>query len=488
MIEQFFQSPPKVGKLVPNGSVQQIDTDNYVAVEDGKVYDQHGREWDPTPQNEDQLNAVKNYKAQRKAFVANFKNPESSWYQTFLGAKDRIRKRIAESDPTAQEGATTGGDFADVVANMIKSGDILIQNNTGSSSIYDLLQTFIGISHRFRQHNVPIPNLTQFKNRRDLSKFISDIYSRLAMFQYIKDDFIAYMNRQEIGLDVSKQIKQLQAWLYKVAFKQNIHIQQDYTEVSSNVIQFKRLVRDQKIKINTRLQNHTYQSLVRAVSQFQQMLPSVQPTENGKKVLNHLKPISAVGPYKLYKTLNAQIVKELGQGTVWCTRRDMKERCRAESYLADQGGMYFVTKDDKIILQMMPAMSQFMDTQNRQVANKVVNSGDEDLKSVLVPYFRRVAAQSQIGYPHGSTQTKKILGQKHKPSIMDLNGMIQDYAQIGSGARKIAAAIDKMDMGDDYKRARKQQIAKKLASKDIESALSFCSQAKFSCISIVLKC
>ena len=70
-------------------------------------------------------------------------------------------------------------------------------------------------------------------------------------------------------------------------------------------------------------------------------------------------------------------MKDLGEGTKWCTRRSYKD-CQADDYMAELGNINIIFNGDKPLVQYAPDFSQVLDVNDDEVT-------DERLLSLIPP-------------------------------------------------------------------------------------------------------
>ena len=78
------------------------------------------------------------------------------------------------------------------------------------------------------------------------------------------------------------------------------------------------------------------------------------------KTLPGVKFINHIGELKLYKITNAKSLKELGEGTKWCTRKSYPD-CQAKDYIDEFSYLYIITRDNKPFIQFTSDFGQVMD-------------------------------------------------------------------------------------------------------------------------------
>ncbi len=385
--DQYFQKPPKTGGFVTNGKHQPMDQ-HYRIIDDGSKYI-NGMQYDSTPRNQQQLQLLQQYKQKRKQFIKNI-HSDKIYRQFSDQQKLFLLDTMAQSDPTADRDNPIGN-YSDVVLNLYKNKQFLRNGGTLGQQLQYYLRDINAVLKQLKVYNIPIKSLNQVKTAHQIKNLFNYYTNNLYFINQLATMVQQFI--KNIGHHDNTNIK---AWLMNICFKQGIDIWEDNTSVNNNIIAFLKFVKQGKIKINKSLGDNTYQQLSVAVQKLGGFFKQVQPSQQGSQILKILQPISQSGPYKLFSSNDAKVIQQIGCNTSWCTRKETGDNSRALQYIHDQNGMYFVTRDDKVILQMMPKMSQFMDTSNRDVSDKIFKLSDQNLKAVLVPYFKRVVAQSTL--------------------------------------------------------------------------------------------
>jgi len=78
-----------------------------------------------------------------------------------------------------------------------------------------------------------------------------------------------------------------------------------------------------------------------------------------------------VNNYKTYKVTDVESLKDIGEGTKWCTRRSYPD-CQAEYYIEQYGWIGVIYKDGKPFVQFTPDYDQVMDVNDRAIDNKTI--------------------------------------------------------------------------------------------------------------------
>ncbi len=111
--------------------------------------------------------------------------------------------------------------------------------------------------------------------------------------------------------------------------------------------------------------------------------------------------IGSAGPYTIYKVTDAQKLKELGEGTSWCTRGSYPGENRAQYYLEEYRAVYVVFKGNKPVMQICEGFSWPMDAKNnnttipREVL-KVLFQSDYPASWLFYDYLAQYADDPEI--------------------------------------------------------------------------------------------
>ncbi len=70
--------------------------------------------------------------------------------------------------------------------------------------------------------------------------------------------------------------------------------------------------------------------------------------------------INSDGPFIVVRVTDVESLKDLGEGTKWCTRRSFKE-CAADNYMKELGSVYIIFNGDKPLVQYSPDYEQVLD-------------------------------------------------------------------------------------------------------------------------------
>lgn len=107
---------------------------------------------------------------------------------------------------------------------------------------------------------------------------------------------------------------------------------------------------------------HNFAELARTIINFSEQdykdnpRITVDPTK-----LEGVKLHEQQGQYKIWRITNADSLRQIGEGTLWCTRGSYKEPHLADEYLRDYHAIYTVTSGPNLVFQFTPTVDQFMD-------------------------------------------------------------------------------------------------------------------------------
>ncbi len=436
-----------------------IQNNSFIDQKSGKTYmfNQLGVAVDPSIITQVQKQHAIKYKNDKKAIISNLRNQlknniDDILSRTFKQQYQKLIEILNTVDPTSNSKNSQnsfGGNYADVILSIYK-----FEKHVSKQFFEQIKEKFLDVQRckrKFEMANLPFPNMSKIRSIGDLAKFcgyfrsldeaITLTVQQLKYHRIFKDGVEIITTRQDGTRNVQKYIDHtnLIVWLLRISQIQGVKVYQDRTSIRKTLSDYIKLVENGKIKINRQIKDNTYKQIQEKVASFQVNLPQIQPTPQAATILHILKPEAESGIYKMYKTVDPELAKELGQGSTWCTRRSMGNHSYAKTYIQKQGCIYIVTRDNKVILQMLPTMSQFMDINNRNVSSKIFQWADQDLKNVLVPYFKRVAAQGmiidQLGSP-GNVQMgnnyRKIIKQFIPNSVHKVDEFHQQVQQIAN--------------------------------------------------------
>lgn len=97
-----------------------------------------------------------------------------------------------------------------------------------------------------------------------------------------------------------------------------------------------------------------------------------------------VKIINQVGKYTVVEITDPEALKDLGEGTKWCTRRSYPN-CRAESYLENYRSINIIFKEEKPFIQYTPDYTQIMDRKDNSVEIWLRESKIHKLIKALIP-------------------------------------------------------------------------------------------------------
>lgn len=137
--------------------------------------------------------------------------------------------------------------------------------------------------------------------------------------------------------------------------------------------------------INTYKTINSLEEAIEAAHTTKKELDAVNISRDGVAVVNRYKE------YTVIKISDSEALKDLGEGTKWCTRRSYPN-CMAEDYLRDYGYINMVLKDSRPFIQYTPDLSQVMSVNETSIDNipevlSGVKSGSLDLFQLIFPDF-----------------------------------------------------------------------------------------------------
>ena len=164
--------------------------------------------------------------------------------------------------------------------------------------------------------------------------------------------------------------RKYKSYILKLLLKQNIRLPEDNYRIRKTLENFDKYQRNLEVKDILK-----YNSLHELETALEPYLDSVSKRQGGNNLnplnLPGVELINSVDEYKVYKVSNAESLKDIGEGTKWCTRRSYPV-CQAERYINTYRWLGVIYKDNKPFIQYTPDYDQIMDVNDLVVANKKI--------------------------------------------------------------------------------------------------------------------
>lgn len=187
--------------------------------------------------------------------------------------------------------------------------------------------------------------------------------------------------------------QQYDTWILKQWIFQNVRLPEDSPRVRESLQHFEELKR----KPSSQVQRDIFR--YRTIADLEQDLIKERPelaatrSEVGGKIagMPGVEVYKVNGPYVVLKVTNEQSLKELGEGTKWCTRGSFGSGTYANHYLKQHGYLYIILKEGKPFIQLTPDFSQVMDVNDHRV-------DDTSLLTEFFPPDEKMGPQEALGY------------------------------------------------------------------------------------------
>jgi len=154
-------------------------------------------------------------------------------------------------------------------------------------------------------------------------------------------------------------------YVLKLLLKQNIKLPEDTYRTREALENFIKYQRNLEVKDILK-----YNSLHELETTLEPYIGSVSKRQGG----NNLNPSSIKGvellgendKYKIYKVTDAEALKDIGEGTKWCTRRSYPD-CQAEYYIKKYAWIGVTYNNGKPLIQFTSNFDQIMDVNDEEI-------------------------------------------------------------------------------------------------------------------------
>lgn len=199
--------------------------------------------------------------------------------------------------------------------------------------------------------------------------------------------------------------KKYDTWILKQWMFLNVRLPEDSDRVREVLNHFIEQSRKQNSPIESNIFKYrTIHDLERAL---EEVVPGMKASSQEAN-LNGMEGVLVIkkdGPYTLLRVSDEESLKDLGEGTKWCTRRSYR-RCYADRYLRQYGHLFIVLKNNKPFMQYTPNFDQIMDVDDQPVSGVF----DEKLQDILEPI--NPDADTAIDYAEKVLQGRYREGEK----------------------------------------------------------------------------
>jgi len=177
----------------------------------------------------------------------------------------------------------------------------------------------------------------------------------------------------QIVTDADPTGRKYKLFILKLLNKNSIRLPEDNYRVKETLNNFQKYQRNLEFKDILK-----YDSLHDLETAIEPFLGSISKRQGG----NNLNPLSLPGvklvldrgEYQTYEVNDVEGLKDIGEGTKWCTRRSYPN-CQAECYLQEYAWIGVVYKDNKPFIQFTSDYEQVMDVNDVKV--------DFDVSSII---------------------------------------------------------------------------------------------------------
>jgi len=166
-----------------------------------------------------------------------------------------------------------------------------------------------------------------------------------------------YLNK--LVTDADPTGRKYRLFILKLLNKNNIRLPEDNYRVKEALNNFIKYQRNLVIKDILK-----YDSLHGLETALEPFLGSISKRQGGNNInpfgLPGVKLLIDKGNIKTYQISDVESLKDMGEGTKWCTRRSYPD-CQAEHYIEQYNWIGVIYKDGKPFIQFTPDYSQVMD-------------------------------------------------------------------------------------------------------------------------------
>lgn len=179
-------------------------------------------------------------------------------------------------------------------------------------------------------------------------------------------------------------------WIIKQVVKELVRVPEDNHRINDALVKFDQV---KKRLDNKDINAYGLSELEDVVDQRIGVTSSIKKHDYSN--LNGVEVFKKDGPFVTLAVYDSESLKQLGEGTKWCTRGSYKD-CMAEDYLEEHGVIYVVLQDGRPVMQYTSDYNQIMDIKDQRVTDKKLLSllppadlENDDL-NVLVAYAAKV--------------------------------------------------------------------------------------------------
>jgi hypothetical protein len=172
---------------------------------------------------------------------------------------------------------------------------------------------------------------------------------------------------------------------------------------------------------------------------LEQAVDTAHKTKKEKDIVNitreGVKILKEYGNYTVIKITNPEALKDLGEGTKWCTRRSYPQ-CQAEEYLKDHGSINMVLQEGQPLIQYTADLSQIMDVTDSSIDNiptivSGVKAGTLDIFELIIPDYKQILTNLQADETNYYTNSELPIADDQRDSLQIFFELLQKIGYKG---------------------------------------------------------
>jgi len=175
----------------------------------------------------------------------------------------------------------------------------------------------------------------------------------------------------KLVVDADPTGRKYKNFILKLLNKDNIRLPEDNYRVKETLENFIKYQRNLEFKDILK-----YNSLHELETALEPYIGSISKRQGGNNInpssLPGVELILNNGEFKTYKVSDIESLKDIGEGTKWCTRRSYPD-CQAEHYINTYNWIGVIYKDGKPFIQFTSDYSQVMDVNDEEVNFNISN-------------------------------------------------------------------------------------------------------------------
>lgn len=188
------------------------------------------------------------------------------------------------------------------------------------------------------------------------------------------------LSAEEVVIQCNQVSKKYWKWVLQQWYNNKINLPDDSAQIQDILGKFaivsRRLLPSQK-DVN---QYQSLEEIQQVVEDVKGVVASSKTHDLSKYIGDGVKVIQKKGLYVTLAIYDVEALKELGEGTRWCTKGSYPE-CKAQDYIDAFGKVFTVFHNGRPFIQYTPDLNQVKDFNN-------VDVKDHKLLSYLIPDFK----------------------------------------------------------------------------------------------------